>query len=148
MSLFCLIRVISSSSNLYKARELFPLIQFFALTYVWTDTAYYKQYSLLAMISMSIIFYLINGKIVLAFVTQSKMKLFHLELLYLLLPAGILIAEKARWIDSKTCDDLQVKAGILILILHIERFITYSMSIIMQVTKYLGFGFFEIPKKK
>ena len=93
-------------------------------------------------------FYLINGKIVLAFVTDTKMKLLHLELLYLLVPAGILALEKTQLITSKACDNLQIKMGIIITLLHVERFLTYSLSIMFQVTKCLGFGFFEIPKNK
>eukprot|EP00826_Nyctotherus_ovalis_P000783 TRINITY_DN10040_c0_g1_i2.p1 TRINITY_DN10040_c0_g1~~TRINITY_DN10040_c0_g1_i2.p1 ORF type:complete len:151 (+),score=5.75 TRINITY_DN10040_c0_g1_i2:195-647(+) len=148
MSLLCVKKVFRTWSDLGKARDLIPLLQFIGLTYVWRHTAFYQQYTLLAVVSLSILFYLLNGKLVLSFVTQTKIKLLHLELLYLLVPAGILVAEKAKWIDTKTCDSLQIKVGILIFILHIERLLTCSLSIGFQVSKYLGLSFFEISNRK
>jgi len=148
MSFLCLNKVFKSFSDLKKGRELLPLIQYLVLTYIWTHTAFYQQYTLLAVISLSILFYLINGKVVIAFVTDTKMKLLHLELLYLLVPAGILALEKTQLITSKVCDSLQIKVGIIIVLLHVERLLTYSLSIVFQVIKCLGFGFFEMPKNK
>lgn len=148
MSLLCIKKVFRTWSDFGRAWELLPLLQFVGLTYLWRHTAFYQQYTLLAVISLSILFYLLNGKLVLSFVTQTKIKLLHLELLYLLVPAGILAAEKAQWISAKTCDSLQIKVGILIFILHIERLLTCSLSIGSQVSKYLGIGFFDIPNKK
>ena len=148
MSVLCIFKVINNFSQIKRVRELLILVQFIGLTYVWTLTSFYNQYPLLVMFSMSILFYLINGKMVLAFITKKQIKLFHLELLYLLIPTGILLAKNYGYITTEKCDDLQIKAGFLVLALHVERMITYSVKVINRVSNYLGIKFFEIPRKK
>ena len=148
MSVLCIFKVVTSFSELYKLRELFPLIQFIALSYIWTWTNFYKTYPTLVAFSLSIVFYLLNGKMVVAFLTKKPMKLFHLEIFYFLIPVGIILAEKYQFITTKQADDMQIRAGFLILGLHVERMITYTIMVTNRVSNYLGIGFFEIPKKK
>lgn len=48
-----------------------------------TYTEFFVQYPALMYVIMSLIFYLLNDKLVLASVAEIKMSLFHLELVYL-----------------------------------------------------------------
>eukprot|EP01022_Parablepharisma_sp_SALTPOND_P028380 TRINITY_DN70878_c0_g1_i1.p5 TRINITY_DN70878_c0_g1~~TRINITY_DN70878_c0_g1_i1.p5 ORF type:complete len:179 (+),score=27.74 TRINITY_DN70878_c0_g1_i1:954-1490(+) len=151
MSVFCGYKIFytpSPVSRLAQLQELFPLSQFFVLSYIWSQTVFYREYPLLMFVSMAIIFYLVNGKLVLACVTKQKMKMLHLDLLYMLLPAAVLLAEKMAWMDAKQCDKVQIILGFVLTVLYVERCVSYSISVVRQMTAFLGYGFFEMPKKK
>jgi len=151
MSAFCFVKVISMKlpvPKLERLRELIPLVQFVVLSYIWSLTSFYRDYPLLMCISWSILFYLVNGKLVLSCVTHVPMKMLHLELLYMLAPAAVLLAEKMAWLSAARCDTLQIWIGIILTLLNCERCITYSALVVTQMTAFLGFGFFEMPKGK
>jgi len=151
MSIFCFIKVFNSPSPIPRIMqfwELIPGAQFILLSFIWTQTAFYREYPLLMFLALSFVFYLINGKLVIACVTKVRMKLLHPELLFMLIPAFLLFLEKLNILETKLADKLQIIAGIFITIGFIERSISYSMSIVKQMTGFLGFGFFEMPKKK
>lgn len=131
---------------LARLHELFPLAQFLGSCYLMTYTEFFAQYPAFVYVIMSLIFYLQNGKLVLASVAETKMSLFHLELLYLWLPSIGLLLQKMEWVDPKLGEQMQVKGGFLTVLLVVERTITCSIILTRQVTTELGYGFFEKPR--
>jgi len=131
---------------LLRFHELFPLVQFLGLSYIMTYTEFFVQYPALAYVIMSLLFYLQNGKLVLASVAETKMSLFHLELFYLWLPSIALFISKMGWVDRKLGKEIQIWSGFLVMVLVIERTITCSIILTRQVTKKLGYGFFDVPR--
>ncbi len=149
MSVFCFVRIMGGDHKIPpmgRLRELFPVAQFVVLSYIWTYSSFYQQYPLLVYIGWSMVFYLVNGKLVLACVTHCPMKMIHLELLYMIAPAGILAAEKMGLMAPALCDKLQLVVGVLVVLLCCERCVTYSVSVVTQMTAFLGFGFFDMPQ--
>ena len=150
MSLFALVDTMKykcSISRVARLRELVPLAQFIGLSYAITYTEFYIRYPCLGMFAMSLIFYLQNGKLVLASVTETKMAVMHLELLYLWIPLIPYMLEKAEVIEKEKAIQGEVWGGYLFVALVVERTVTCSLILVNQVTKYLGYGFFEIPHK-
>eukprot|EP01022_Parablepharisma_sp_SALTPOND_P029839 TRINITY_DN746_c0_g1_i6.p1 TRINITY_DN746_c0_g1~~TRINITY_DN746_c0_g1_i6.p1 ORF type:complete len:433 (+),score=-4.37 TRINITY_DN746_c0_g1_i6:118-1299(+) len=128
-----------------RGLDLVPFVQFVGLSFVWTRTAFYEKCPLLVFLSMSVLFYLLNWKMLVSCVTKTKLKLFHIELVYLLIPTFLLIAEKAEFMRQEVGEKVQVYAGILVMLLILERGVTYSYLLISQVTSHLGYRTFEVP---
>lgn len=151
--LMCLFALVSTMkyrctiSRLTRLRELVPLAQFIGLSYAMTYTEFYIRYPCLGMFAMSLIFYLQNGKLVLASVTETKMAMLHLELLYLWIPLIPFILQQAEILDEAKGVQLQLWCGYIFVALIVERTITCSLILVNQVTKHLGYGFFDIPNK-
>ena len=149
MSLFALVDTMKyqcSISRVARLHELFPLAQFIGLSYFMTYTIFYIKYPALAMFAMSLIFYLQNGKLVLASVTETKMALIHLELLFLWLPLIPYILQCRGIISKEDGEYFQIRCGFVFVFLIVERTITCSVVLVSQVTQYLGYGFFDVPK--
>lgn len=149
MSLFAVVDTLrfgSAVPPLARLHELFPLAQFLGSCYLMTYTEFFIQYPALVYFVMSLVFYLQNGKLVLASVSETKMSLLHLELLYLWLPSIGLLSQKMEWVDSKLGEQMQIWGGFILVGLMIERTITCSVLLTSQVTKRLGYGFFDKPK--
>lgn len=150
MVLFALVDTLKYSCpvpRFVRLRELVPLAQFVGLSYAVTYTEFYIRYPALGMFAMSLIFYLQNGKLVLASVTETKMALFHLDLLYLWLPLIPFALQKMGVIGEALGVQGQVWGGYLFVALTVERTVTCSIILVKQVTKYLGYGFFEVPPR-
>lgn len=149
MSVSALMGVLSCGSAtpvLARLREFFPLAQFLAACFATAHTEFFARHPALAYFAMSLVLYLQNGKLMLAGVAKTKMSLFHLELLYLWLPSVGLLLQKMEWVDSKFGEQLQVWNGFLAVQLVVERVITCSVYVASQVTKRIGYGFFDTPK--
>jgi len=131
-----------------RFREVLPLMQYLILAYIWTLTSFHQKYPALVYFALSMVFHLQNGKLVLASVTHTIMPIFHIELFYLLLPSILLALELTGFMGKEMGVNLQFYCGILVLLLTIERATTYSILCVNQITRYLGFGFFDIPKVK
>lgn len=150
MCLFALIVTMnyrSSISRLARLRELVPLAQFIGLSYAMTYTEFYIHYPCLGMFAMSLVFYLQNGKLVLASVTETKMAVLHLELLYLWIPLIPFALQKGGILDETKGIQWQIWSGYIFVALIAERSITCSLILVNQVTKHLGYGFFDVPNK-
>ena len=61
-------------------------------------------------------------------------------------PLVVLIIEKMDLLPGPTCDKLQINIGFILVLLNIERGITYSYLVVKQTTFFLGYGFFDMPK--
>eukprot|EP00826_Nyctotherus_ovalis_P056231 TRINITY_DN754_c0_g1_i11.p1 TRINITY_DN754_c0_g1~~TRINITY_DN754_c0_g1_i11.p1 ORF type:complete len:222 (+),score=47.54 TRINITY_DN754_c0_g1_i11:681-1346(+) len=150
MVLFALVDTLKYSCSvprLKRLRELVPLAQFIGLSYAMTYTEFCIRCPALGMFAMSLIFYLQNGKLVLASVTETKMALFHLDLVYLWLPLIPFALQKMGVIGETMGVEGQMWGGYLFVALTVERTITCSLILVKQVTKYLGYGFFEVPPR-
>lgn len=150
MALFALVDTIKYQcpiSRLARFHELVPLAQFIGLSYAMTYTQFYALYPALALYGLSLIFYLQNGKLVVASVTETKIALFHLELVYIIIPVIPYLLQKTEILDKEWGEKAQIWGGYIFAALVTERAVAYTLILVSQITKYLGYGFFDVPPK-
>ncbi len=150
MPLFCVVKIVRMKSDvpmLRRFKELIPMVTFMTLSFLWGATSFFRDYGTIAFVALSLQFYLLNGKLVIACLAHSRVKPIQLEHIYLLAPLVLMILGKLGYIEVALEERLQFWAGIGILVLSIERTVTYTYKVVGKFTRFLGFGFFEAPKK-